>query len=312
MLTDFGFSSDDEMTHGDGRCGTDAYISPEIWIQNRCSNSAKDIWAIAMTSIFISVSGRLPWNKAIPRCAFYKEFDLCYEEYARNPRVLSRRLPISKEFEALLLTALNPNPKKRLSLRGLRKGISKISHFLMSEEELRAAGVEAQETALMMGLAEVIEERRPGADKDAAPTRRPIPIHQVTNIFEADPGEIGFRRIPSSEDLSIPLFADRAPVYARLNSSSSNPPGLESPSLSGETVFEPVTPEMLGIAADPAVVVGTDAVPNIESAMGGLDAFQDRQVVRTVPPKVARTARKHRELPLPPTALATRVRVIHS
>jgi serine/threonine protein kinase len=291
-LTDFGFSCDDEVGHKDGRCGTDAYISPETWVTNNVSNPLKDVWAIAMTSLFISLSGRLPWARAIPKCQLYKEFDLCYEEYMRNPRVLRKRLPISKEFEKLLLGALHPNPRRRMSLDSMKHAIWSMPHFLMSEKELQEADVEAQETAILIGLAEDPDE----SDDSSRVKSKPLPIPQITYI---DPnfGDIPLQPIIPSKGADIPLFTEENPTCPSSSTSFSSfsPPLLESPNLSGSTVFEPVTPENIGIAPDPTIV-DSSGIPSIEKAMAGFEPYQPGEDAQ-MPPNIGIVPRKQHEQP---------------
>jgi serine/threonine protein kinase len=282
-LIDFGFSSEDEYRHQDGRCGTDAYISPETWVSEDVSNLSKDIWAIAMTSIFICLGGRLPWERALPNNELYTEYDLCYDEFLQDPQVLRERLPISKDFETLLLNALHPNPDSRISLDMMKDFIWNMPSFLMTSEDLASAGPEAQETAYLIGLSDENSQLLAPHLEEV----QPVPIVRVSQ-FDPELGDVALQLIPSSEDLDISFFREA-------NFESADSPSLrqlESPDLSGSTAVEPITPEMHGIGTNPAVADASDPVPNIENLMAGLEEFPSEEV-QTGPLEVDITSRKH-------------------
>jgi serine/threonine protein kinase len=237
---DFGFACDDEIGHQDGRCGTDPYISPETWVYNDASNTHKDLWAIGMTAIFLAVDGNQPWDRAIPSSKLYKDVDICYDEYVRNPRVLRERYPISREFDSFLRKVLHPDPEKRLDLNDMELAVRTMPRFLMDPKELTSAAFEARETAFSMGLFPFSIQSEGSI--------RPVSIRAV-NQFDPELGDIALQPFPSRSELRFSSLVEDA------DDLQASEMELGSPSVSGSTLVGPITPEMVAAGAGDVAVV---------------------------------------------------------
>ncbi|GAA5974103.1 hypothetical protein JCM21900_002959, partial [Sporobolomyces salmonicolor] len=143
MLADFGLATG-EKTSGDFGCGSTFYMSPECQgglFQRLGSYSTphNDIWSLGVILVNLTC-GRNPWKQACPS-------DETFCAYLGNPDFLRSILPISEHTNRILKRIFALNPAVRISLGELRREISSIKTFVMTEEELRHATRATREAA---------------------------------------------------------------------------------------------------------------------------------------------------------------------
>ncbi|KAF9051356.1 kinase-like domain-containing protein, partial [Panaeolus papilionaceus] len=125
-VTDFGLATTDK-TSEEFRTGSIYHMSPECQaaephITGPYSPMHNDIWSLGIILLNLA-TGRNPWKSATPD-------DPTYQSYKRDPhRFLPSVLPISEEFNAILVRLLHVEWKKRMSLIELRMAIERLPTF---------------------------------------------------------------------------------------------------------------------------------------------------------------------------------------
>ncbi|GAA5874347.1 hypothetical protein JCM1840_001355 [Sporobolomyces johnsonii] len=158
MLADFGLATG-EKTSGDFGCGSTFYMSPECQgglFQRLGSYSTphNDIWSLGVILVNLTC-GRNPWKQACPS-------DETFCAYLGNPDFLRSILPISEHTNRILKRIFALNPAVRISLGELRREISAVKTFVMTEEELRHATRATREAARAFASSgKAAQQRRP-------------------------------------------------------------------------------------------------------------------------------------------------------
>ncbi|KAF8966558.1 kinase-like domain-containing protein [Flammula alnicola] len=125
-ITDFGLATTDKLSK-EFRTGSVYHMSPECQAGDSDSPTPyspmhNDIWSLGIILLNL-VTGRNPWKSAMPD-------DPTYKAYQRDSlHFLPSVLPISDEFNNLLVQTLDINWKERLSLDELRESVDGISTF---------------------------------------------------------------------------------------------------------------------------------------------------------------------------------------
>jgi serine/threonine protein kinase len=279
-LGDFGFSTNEEFTNKAGICGTISYMAPETFVDENSSNEFKDRWALAITALYIALTGIQPWERALKRGSIQNQVDLHYDEFCRHPSVLHERFPISKGFEKILRQLLHPLPTNRMELSEMKEAIKKLPRFLMTPDELELAGPEAREVAIDIGLLPEPDMDDNLVDLDG--TTLCESSTESINLFHSKASDlIPIRRIYRSSISPATRAVLNRQAGITATSSSSCPPSLSSRPISDDLDASnsdsdegPDTPETLpSTTDDPAVAddLVTDVeVPSIEQAMKGL------------------------------------------
>ncbi|GEM11520.1 hypothetical protein Rt10032_c15g5537 [Rhodotorula toruloides] len=143
VLADFGLATH-ERTSGDFGCGSTFYMSPECQgglFQRLASYSTahNDIWSLGVILVNLTC-GRNPWKQACPS-------DETFCAYLGNPDFLRSILPISEHTNRILKRIFALNPQARISLSELRREITSVRTFTMSDDELRNATRATKEAA---------------------------------------------------------------------------------------------------------------------------------------------------------------------
>ncbi|ODV86809.1 hypothetical protein CANARDRAFT_196040, partial [[Candida] arabinofermentans NRRL YB-2248] len=121
ILADFGLALQDKYIDSNICCGSSYYMSPER-IQNFCLHEnvafptgAGDVWSLAIILINL-ISIRNPWLKASLQ-------DTTFKAFVKDPEVLMKILPISREVFTILCKYLALNPWERGNLFEFRQDI---------------------------------------------------------------------------------------------------------------------------------------------------------------------------------------------
>ncbi|CEQ42767.1 SPOSA6832_04618, partial [Sporobolomyces salmonicolor] len=222
MLADFGLATG-EKTSGDFGCGSTFYMSPECQgglFQRLGSYSTphNDIWSLGVILVNLTC-GRNPWKQACPS-------DETFCAYLGNPDFLRSILPISEHTNRILKRIFALNPAVRISLGELRREISSIKTFVMSEEELRHATRATREAArAFANSGKAAQQRRQQEEvlyDDEEESEEPMMDVEET-VLESEPSSF-----TSEVDLlhSPPLspWASQTPIPVRQTPAPATPP----------------------------------------------------------------------------------------
>ncbi|CAA7264385.1 unnamed protein product [Cyclocybe aegerita] len=164
-ITDFGLATTDKSSR-EFRTGSVYHMSPECQVEDSAtappySPMHNDIWSLGIILLNL-VTGRNPWKSATPD-------DLTFQAYRRDPlHFLPTVLPISDELNHILIQALNPDWRTRLSLPRLRDAVESVSTFYSSDAILEGSLARCPwEAGLDLGNG--AEETKPAVEK------RPVP-----------------------------------------------------------------------------------------------------------------------------------------
>ncbi|KAF9475709.1 kinase-like protein, partial [Pholiota conissans] len=125
-ITDFGLATTDKLSK-EFRTGSVYHMSPECQAGDyenlgHYSPMHNDIWSLGIILLNL-VTGRNPWKSAMSD-------DPTYKAYQRDPlQFLPSVLPISEEFNNLLVQVLHIDWKKRMSLDKMREYVLSIKSF---------------------------------------------------------------------------------------------------------------------------------------------------------------------------------------
>jgi len=121
-LADFGFATNLEGKKGNGflytPLGTASYASPELLNKKPYYGVQSDIFSLGV-SIFVLVTGKMPFKHAILEDTYYKEiYKMNYDRYWDK---LKGKVPdISKEFKQLFCMLISFDPTARPSIEEIR------------------------------------------------------------------------------------------------------------------------------------------------------------------------------------------------
>lgn len=140
-ICDFGLATS-ERTSNEFGCGSTFYIAPEClgdWNpqQTHYDTQRSDIWSLGVILVNL-VCGRNPWRIA-------STSDDSFTAYLADPTFLRRILPISDDCLYLLSRIFTLDADSRVTLAELRRDVLAVKSFHMTEDELRAAHVAAQQ-----------------------------------------------------------------------------------------------------------------------------------------------------------------------
>lgn len=113
--------------------------SPESFYESKnkyYDTRAADVWALGVILINMTC-GFMPWREALA-----SEHD--FVQFTKDPYWLETYLPISSEAIPLFEYALHPDPSKRFTLAELRDEVSRVSRFLMDDDEASFASPSAR------------------------------------------------------------------------------------------------------------------------------------------------------------------------
>lgn len=124
-LTDFGHSLDLTKTRCTSKVGTSQYFPPEMHAARDFDAKEADLFAAAIM-LFCMISGSMPFEKATESDALYKNFvngslETFWEFHEAVSSQHSSKQLFTEELKDLLEKMLNPDPKKRLTLKEIRK-----------------------------------------------------------------------------------------------------------------------------------------------------------------------------------------------
>ena len=115
-LSDFGLATLYKRKQGERRllksqCGTRMYVAPEILSGHEYDGEAIDVWSMGIV-LYVMLTGDVPWNEATVRSPDYMRF---------QSNLDFDNLTISSDAHDLLLSMLQPDPKKRISLKEIEQ-----------------------------------------------------------------------------------------------------------------------------------------------------------------------------------------------
>ncbi|KAK7470538.1 hypothetical protein VKT23_001963 [Stygiomarasmius scandens] len=226
FLADFGLSTEAKISN-EFRCGSAYYMSPECVgeevILNSYSTRQNDIWSLGVI-LTNMITGRNPWRLAASD-------DPCFSEFLNNRDFLRSVLPISKETNDILKQIFQLNPSRRISIPELKRAVSIVQSFFMTDEELRVASDAARQVAEDFGI--VLSPQLctvPEAEDSSSNT---------TTSFKTGSEEVYIYHGPPRES-QLPRNRDQSALFDVVASSSSSSSDTTTSSSDSQG---PITPE---------------------------------------------------------------------
>lgn len=180
-IADFGFATKSEGKKGNGilytALGTASYASPEL-LQKKSYNGVKsDIFSLGV-SLFVLVTGKMPFKHALLDDSYYKE--IANENYEKYWSKLAGKVPeVSAEFQDLFTKLIAYKPNSRPSIQDLR------DHKWVKAEILSTSEVETElkaRTKLILQKKE-IERKKQEEEQEKAANGQP---NTKFNIYKGE------------------------------------------------------------------------------------------------------------------------------
>lgn len=109
---------------------------PEILAANgteEYSNSLSDIWSLGIL-LFAMLTGQQPWSSA--SLTDEENMDENLSGFLSDPTFFMQKFLLPIEVNRLLRRILVIDPNSRMSLAGIRREVTKMKTFFLSEEEM--------------------------------------------------------------------------------------------------------------------------------------------------------------------------------